>query len=139
MCISIQYDPVDRSKLPAYLPSFPPLQVEEYKVYEKLRRLKSTKSTLPIDLPSKLRKEVELTKPLTAIINRCLSEGRFPSLWKREWISPVPKVPEPQVLKDLCKVACTSDYNKVLESFTKDWILEEAGPVTVWREEGTRT
>ena len=75
-------EPVDRSKLPAYLPSLPPPQVEEYQVYEKLRRLKSTKSTLPIDLPNKLRKEVEveLTKPLTIIINRCLSEGRFPAL-----------------------------------------------------------
>ena len=98
-------------------------------MYEKLRRLKSTKSTLPIDLPNKLRKEVEveLTKPLTVIINWCLSEGRFPTQWKHEWISPVPKVPEPQVLKNLRKVACTSDFNKVLESFTKDWILEDVG------------
>ena len=31
------------------------------------------------------------------------------------------------MLKDLRKVACTSDYNKVLESFTKDWILEDLG------------
>ena len=71
--------------------------------------------------------EVELTAPLTIIIIRCLSEGIFPALWKNEWISPVPKIPEPQVLKDLRKVACTSDYNKVLESFTKDWILEDVG------------
>ena len=68
---------------------------------------------------------VELAYPLTLIINRCLSEVRFPTLWKQEWVSPVPKVPEPQVLKDLRKLACTSDYNKVLESFTKDWILED--------------
>ena len=46
-------------------------------------------------------------------------------MWKREWVSPVPKVPEPQVLKDVCKVACTSNFNKILESFTKDRILED--------------
>ena len=127
--VSNQYEPLDSNKLPAYLPSLPPPQVEEYQVYEKLKRLKNTKSTLPIDIPNKLRNEVavELTYPLTIIINRCLSEGKFPALWKQEWVSPVPKVPEPQVLKDLRKVACTSDYNKVLESFTKDWIIEDIG------------
>jgi hypothetical protein len=118
---------VDLSKLPAYLPSLPPPQVEEYMVHAKLLKVKSTKSTLPIDLRNKLRKEVsvELVKPLTNIINACLTQGRWPVLWKREWVCPVPKVPEPKVLKDVRKVACTSDYNKVLESFTKDWILED--------------
>ena len=123
--VSNQYEPLDRSKLPAYLPSLPPPQVEEYQVFEKLKKLKNTKSTLPIDMPNKLRNEVavELAKPLTHIINECLSQGRFPALWKHEWISPVPKIPEPLVLKNLRKVVCTSDYNKVLEGFTKDWLL----------------
>ena len=103
-------------------------------VYKKMCKLKSTKSTLPIDLPNKLRKEVavELAKPLTSIINACLTQGRWPALWKREWDSPVPKIPEPLVLKDVCKVTCMSDFNKVLESFTKDWILEDiAGKLDV--------
>ena len=128
--VSCQFEPLDRAKLPAYLPSLPPRgppQVEEHQVYAKLLKVKSTKSTLPIDLPNKLRKEVavELTKPLTNIINACLSQGRWPASWKREWICPVPKIPEPKILKDVRKVACTSDYNKVLESFVKDWILED--------------
>ena len=54
--VSNQYEPLDRSKLPAYLPSLPPPQVEEYQVYQKLLKVKSTKSTLPIDLPNKLKK-----------------------------------------------------------------------------------
>ena len=110
-----------------YLPSLPPPQVEEFQVYQKLLKVKNTKSMLPIDLPNKLRKEVavELVKPLTNIINTCLQQGRWPAIWKREWICPVPKIPEPKILKDVRKVACTSDYNKVLESFTKDWILQD--------------
>jgi hypothetical protein len=86
--VSNQYEPLDRSKLPAYLPSFPPPQVEEYQGYEKLKKLKNTKTTLPIDIPNKLRNEVaiELAKPLTHIINECLAQGRFPAPWKREWI-----------------------------------------------------
>ena len=36
------------------------------------------------------------------------------------------------MLKDVRKVACTSDYNKVLESFMKDWILQDiAGKLDV--------
>ena len=118
---------MDTSKLPAYLPFLPPPQVEVHQVYAKLLKAKSTKSPLPIDLPNKLRKEVavELAKPLASIINACLTQGKWPSLWKREWVCPVPKVPEPQVLKDVRKGACTSDYNKILESFMKDWILED--------------
>ena len=40
---SNQYEPMDRSKLPAYLPSLPPPHVKAYQMYEKLRSLKSTK------------------------------------------------------------------------------------------------
>ena len=91
--------------------------------------LNNTKSTLPIDIPAKLSKEVavELTKPLTNIINACLSQGVYPALWKREWVSPIPKVKEPEVLKDVRKVASTSDFTKVLEAVTKDFITEDIG------------
>ena len=72
-------------------------------VYNKILGLKSTKSTLPKYLPNKLRKDVavELARPLTDIINTSLSQGRWPALWKREWVCPVPKIAEPQVLKDV--------------------------------------
>ena len=104
--VSHEYEPIDLTKLPSYLPSLPPPQVQEFQVYEKLKRLSSTKSTLPVDIPARLRKEVsvELAKPLTDIINSCLSEGVYPALWKREWVSPIPKVKEPEVLKDVRKV-----------------------------------
>jgi hypothetical protein len=125
--ISNEYEPVNLEELPAYLPAQPPPKVEEYEVYDKLKRLKNTKSTLPIDIPNKLRKEVmvELVKPLTHIINACLFSGYYPALWKREWVSPVPKVKEPDVIKDMRKIACTSDYNKVLEAFLKDIMVED--------------
>ena len=68
--VSQEYSPLDYSKLPAYLPAQKILQVDENEVAERLLRLKSRKSTQPIDLPSKLRKEFpcELATPLTDII-----------------------------------------------------------------------
>ena len=75
--VSNEYEPIDLTKLPSYLPSLPPPQMQEYQIYQKLKGLNNTKSTLPIDIPAKLRKEVavELTKPLTNIINSCLDQG----------------------------------------------------------------
>ena len=64
---------------------------------------------------------------MTHIINSCLAESLYPDLWKREWVSPIPKVKEPQVLKDVRKVASTSDFNKVLEAFTKTYITQGIG------------
>ena len=47
---------------------------------------------------------------------------------KKEWISPVPKIKEPEVIKNVRKIAGTSDYNKVLESFLKDAMIEDVHP-----------
>ena len=80
-----------------------------------------------MDLPNQLRKEfaVELAEPLTNIINECLNSQVYPSLWKFEWVTPVPKLTHPKVIKDLRKISSTSDYSKVFESFLKDWIMED--------------
>ena len=127
--VSNKYEPMNLEKLPSYLPSLPPPQVEQFEVYQKLLGLNNTKSTLPSDIPAKLRKEVsvELAVPLTHVINSCLAHGVYPDQWKREWVSPIPKVKEPQVLKDVLKVASTSDYNKVVEAFTKSFIIQDIG------------
>ena len=112
--VSLEQSPLDRSKLPAYLPSLPPPQVTEWDVLRKLQNLKNTRSTMDIDIENKLRKEVavELATPLTHIINSCLKEQKWPQIYKHEIVTPVPKVPQPETLKDLRKISCTSDYNK---------------------------
>ena len=71
--VSAEQSPLDRSQLPSYLPSLPPPQVTELQVYTKLKSLKSTRSTLDVDIESKLRREVavELATPLTNIVNTC--------------------------------------------------------------------
>ena len=82
---------------------------------------------------------MELTVPLTHIINTALATGQYPAPWKREYVSPVPKVKEPQVIKDVRKIAGTSEYNKLLESFLKDIFIEDVlPPETVWRKKEDR-
>ena len=82
---------------------------------------------MPIDLPNKLRLScaVELTEPVTNIINSCLVEGKYPKIWKQEYVTPCPKVSNPKEIKDLRKISCTSDFSKLFEKFLKDWIIED--------------
>ena len=54
--VSQQYLPIDVSALPCYRPSQKPPDVEEFSVYQKINKLKNTKSTFDIDLPNKVRK-----------------------------------------------------------------------------------
>ena len=125
--ISNEYSPVDTSQLPCYLPAPPPPQVEEKDVYKRLCGLKKTRSTLPIDIPDKVRKQcaIMLSVPLTTIINDSLKQSVYPSTWKQEWVTPVPKLSHPKQISDLRKISSTSDYSKLYEGFLKDWIMED--------------
>ena len=110
-----------------HLPAPPPPQVDEYKVYLRIKRMKKTKSTLPIDIPCKLRKECapHLAGPVRTIINSSLEQSVYPALWKYEWVTAAPKITNPKTITDLRKISGTSDYSKVFEGFLKDWIMED--------------
>ena len=126
--VSLEFEKLDRSRLPAFLPAGMPEQVNVFEVLNAIKTLKKTKSTLPIDIPESLRKEcaLDLAEPMTEIINCCLRAGRFPAPWRREWVTPVPKTAsQPQNCKQLRKIASTSDYSKIFETFLRKWIIED--------------
>ena len=71
-------------------------------------------------MPEVLRKEGAefLAEPLTNIFNTCLREGKYPGAWKQEYVKLVPKHSKKlETLKDVRKIASTSDYSKTFESF----------------------
>ena len=117
--VSNEYAPIDYTQLPCYLPAQPPPQVEEHEVYSKLSRVKKTRSTLPCEIPDKLRQECApfLSGPLKTIINDSLSQSVYPTVWKHEWVTPAPKVTHPKQISDLRKISSTSDYSKCYEGF----------------------
>ena len=125
--VSNQYSPLDNKQLPCYLPAEAPQQLSEHDVYERIKKQKKTKTTLPIDIPYQLKKEFapELTTPVTNIINGSLMYQVFPDIWKNEWVTPAPKIVNPKELTDLRKISCTSDFGKLFEGILKDWILED--------------
>ena len=99
---------------------------------EKIKKIAKTKSTLPIDIPDRLRSEcaLDLAQPTTSIINTCLRDRKFPTLWRCEWVTPVPKLRPGEILKncnDVRKIASTSDYSKVYEVFLRELITDDIG------------
>ena len=126
--VSQQYSPLDLQQIHSFLPAELPPQLQVHQVWQRIKSLKKTKSTLAGDLPEKLRKEASifLAEPLTDIYNACLVQGVYPDAWKMETVTPVPKkTTKLKLLTDIRKIACTSDYSKLFEKFLKDWILED--------------
>ena len=74
--------------------------IEEYEVYEKFKKRKLKNSTVPGDIPKKLKKEflAELAKPAASIFNCISSTGMYPRQWVTEYVSPIPKVRPPDPL-----------------------------------------
>ena len=73
---------------------------DEFSVYKRMNKLRNTRSTFPIDIPNKLRKEFspERSTPLSDIINACLTQQCYPKLWKEEGITPAPKISHPKTI-----------------------------------------
>ena len=100
------------------------------KCTKKIQVQKKTRSTLPIDIHEKLCKEAAefLAEPLTETMNTCLEQGKYPKIWKQEQVTPVPKTKlnkNPEKLSDVRKIASTSDFSKIFESFLLEFILED--------------
>ena len=138
--ISQEFNPLDMSKLPSYLPAPENLVITETNVAEKILGLKKRKSTLPCDLPSVVRKEfaIYLAVPMTNIINSCLKDHCYPRLWKHEYVVPVEKVRNPSTLKDLRKISLTSEFSLVFEKILKGWILNDLEPMLDKSQYGNR-
>ena len=135
--ISQNYPPLDIDSLPEdirkkftdpiKLPDIPiitPLQV-----YEKMKKSKKSKSTVPGDLPKSLIQEFspELAEPLATIFQNIVKSSEWPSSWKTEHGLPLKKVKVPKIEDELRIISLTNYFSKVLEQFVMDWLLYYVG------------
>ncbi|KAI8482492.1 hypothetical protein Bbelb_397280 [Branchiostoma belcheri] len=127
--VTTSLPPLDRSKLPAYLPSRPPPVVHPWEVYWKLRRIKTNKSPGPDGIDGRLLKEFayELSEPIVDILNSSLLEGTVPHEWKEAVVVPLPKTSPPSI-DHLRPVSLTSLIGKICESFVASWVLQDIRP-----------
>ena len=67
----------------------------------------------------------ELSGPLAHIINSCLSQGKYPSIWKLEHVTPVAKVLPPEKLKDLRKISGLLNFSKITDKLLAQFIADD--------------
>ena len=131
--ISQEYPPLNHESLPERVKEkiFHPNVfknvpiIEEYEVYQKLSKKKIKNSTVPGDIPSKLKKEFlpEISKPMTHIFNTITASGEYPRQWVKEYVTPIPKTYPPETDEDLRNISLTADLSKNYEQFLSDWLL----------------
>ena len=122
--ISGSFAALDRSLLPFIPPPNAPFVSEvecfphEHEIYSLLKSSKKTAS-VPYDLPVTFLKEFlpELSKPVLNIYSQAIASGTFPSRWKTEYVSPLPKVIPPATPKDLRNLSLTEFLSKSFERF----------------------
>ena len=125
--VSSHINPLDTTKLPAFLPASKPAPtLYPWEVYEELRKVKISKSSGPDGISPKLIKEFayELSGPLTAVVNCSFEEGVVPSQWKSAFVVPVPKRFCPKVDK-MRPMSLTDIFAKIAEGFVAKWVVQD--------------
>ena len=98
--------------------------LEPETVYMKMRQRKMKKSTVPGDLPPRLKKEYGpwLAGPATDIFNCINISGIYPRQWVQEYVTPVPKKPMPESEDELRPITIIPDLARDYNNFLADWL-----------------
>ena len=120
------------------IPQFHPSQV-----WLHLTKLKTNKSTVRGDLPTKLIKEFAayLADPFTDIINTSLRRGEYPQIYKYEIYTPVPKVFPPEKVEQMRNISGLLTFDKVMENMISELMISDmkakTDPSQYGNEKGT--
>ena len=67
----------------------------------------------------------ELAKPLSHIINTCFVQGSYPKLWKREYVTPVPKQIPAEKIDDFRKISGLMNFAKITDKIIAEYITSD--------------
>ena len=63
-----------------------------------------------------------ISTPLADIYNSITLTANWPSLWKIEYVTPIPKKTIPETADDLRNKSCTQLFSKVYKCFILEWL-----------------
>ena len=95
-----------------------------------LKAVKKTDSRVDGDpLPHLVRRHPEaFAEPITMLFNEINRTGQWPTSWKTEHLTVIPKVPNPSGLAECRNISCTSIFSKVLEGVLLERLRGELIP-----------
>ena len=100
-------------------------QFKEVQVWDLLTKLNSNKSTVQGDLPAKLYKEFAslISEPLTNVFNASLKQGEYPSIYKYEVSTRVPKKYPVETVGQLRNISGLLTADKIFEKLLSEIII----------------
>ena len=125
--ISKEFDGLEQGQVPQAhsdpLPIICRAQLEKV-----LCGFKKPKSMVPGDIFPALVNRVApwISSPLADIYNCITNTHVWPSNWKVEFVTPIPKKSLPQSPNDLRNISCTKLFSKVYESYILAWLSPQA-------------
>ena len=107
--------------------SNPYCMVMPHEVAEKIRSSKKSKSAVAGDIPPILQNKLSdiIAIPATRIINHSLNAKIWPSSWRVETQSAIPKCNAPSDFDELRNVSCTNVLSKIMESYVLEKLQSE--------------
>ena len=126
VAVSREFDPLEPDQIPAAQERGLPV-LQNFEVASRIRRFRKPKSMVPGDIFPSLVTELSdfFAIPLTSIYNEISTTKVWPSCWKKEYVTIIPKVPNPQSKADLRNISCTMLSSKIYESYVLDWMKQE--------------
>ena len=126
--ISNRYEALENDDVK--LPNIPPASTPNFtvkNVKSAILSLKTKTSTVPGDIPAKVLKATAglIAVPLAHIINSSLIRGEYPDVWKKETVTPVPKVFPPSDCSQLRKISVFLNLSKVAEKLLSELIIKD--------------
>ena len=124
--ISAEFEPLVESEVPlAHSRQIEKLSPHE--VSTRIKHFRKPKSMVTGDVfPVLMTKFCDFfAMPLTDIYNEILSSGVWPSNWKTEYVTVIPKKSSPAGFGDLRNISCTMLISKIMESFVLGWAQQE--------------
>ena len=103
---------------------------DEARALELYQKHKKTTSTVPGDpMPHLVQKFLShFAVPVAAIFNEVNRTSTWPSTWKKEYLTIIPKTPRPGSLSECRNISCTSYLSKVLEGVILEKLCRELSP-----------
>ena len=126
--ISNEYEAINKDDIK--IPSFPQSSIPHFKphiILKYLKNIKTGKSTSPGDIPARIIKEFAFffCIPMSDILNTGLRVGHWPSIYKRETITPIPKQHPPETREMLRPIANLCNLNKIMEKIISEMIISD--------------
>ena len=92
-----------------------------------LENIKTKKSTVLGDVPARIVKDCaeHLCIPMRDIINKSILTGKWASIYKKETITPIPKVFPPESIDQLRPIASLLNFNKIQEKAISELVIED--------------